>query len=125
MMSSRTELMVKDIEQSVDFYVRVLGFTRNPSPNGWISVSNGTVNFGFGFISNLPSEHPLAKKSPDERTGVGVELVLEVDDVESYFERVKQANYPISRELGKRDWGLTDFRIVDPDGYYLRITSKN
>lgn len=23
-----------------------------------------------------------------------------------------------------RPWGLKDFRICDPDGYYLRITSK-
>ncbi len=23
-----------------------------------------------------------------------------------------------------RPWGLTDFRVADPDGYYLRITSR-
>jgi hypothetical protein len=25
--------------------------------------------------------------------------------------------------VGDRPWGLRDFRVVDPDNYYLRITS--
>jgi hypothetical protein len=28
----------------------------------------------------------------------------------------------ISESLELRSWGLHDFRLVDPDGYYLRIT---
>ena len=27
-------------------------------------------------------------------------------------------------DLQDRPWGLTDFRILDPAGYYLRITSR-
>ena len=28
----------------------------------------------------------------------------------------------ISEELRLQPWGLHDFRLADPDGYYLRIT---
>jgi lactoylglutathione lyase len=33
-------------------------------------------------------------------------------------------NYPIESELKLQSWGMKDFRITDPDGYYLRLTSK-
>jgi hypothetical protein len=29
------------------------------------------------------------------------------------------------RRLPLRHWGLTDFRLVDPAGYYLRITNRD
>jgi len=54
---------------------------------------------------------------------VGVEIVLEVDDVEGWHARVGASGYPILESLQDRPWGLRDFRIADPDGYYLRITS--
>jgi hypothetical protein len=25
--------------------------------------------------------------------------------------------------LAARSWGQTDFRLIDPDGYYVRVTS--
>jgi lactoylglutathione lyase len=29
----------------------------------------------------------------------------------------------VSEPMRERPWGSKDFRIVDPDGYYLRLTS--
>ncbi|WP_366663858.1 hypothetical protein [Geobacillus subterraneus] len=29
----------------------------------------------------------------------------------------------LESELKQQEWGMTDFRLTDPDGYYLRITS--
>jgi lactoylglutathione lyase len=55
--------------------------------------------------------------------GAGVEIVLEVDDVDAMQERVRAAGHPITEPLEDRPWGLRDFRIVDPDGYYLRLTT--
>jgi uncharacterized glyoxalase superfamily protein PhnB len=53
-----------------------------------------------------------------------VEIVLEVDDVVGWRDRVLASGYPILEPLQERPWGLTDFRIADPDGYYLRLTSR-
>jgi hypothetical protein len=30
--------------------------------------------------------------------------------------------YPISSTLQERSWGARDFRVVDPEGYYIRFT---
>jgi lactoylglutathione lyase len=53
-----------------------------------------------------------------------VELVLEVDDVAGERDRVLAAGWPLEEDLQERPWGLTDFRILDPAGYYLRITDR-
>jgi uncharacterized glyoxalase superfamily protein PhnB len=51
-----------------------------------------------------------------------VEIVLEVPDVDAALEAVERAGCSVVEPLRDRPWGLRDFRLVDPDGYYLRIT---
>jgi lactoylglutathione lyase len=34
------------------------------------------------------------------------------------------SGYTVFEPPQQRSWGLRDFRIVDPDGYYLRVTSR-
>ncbi len=55
---------------------------------------------------------------------MGTEIVLEVENLDAYYEAVQKTGYPIREALIKRPWGLRDFRLVDPDGYYLRLTEK-
>jgi hypothetical protein len=53
-----------------------------------------------------------------------VELVLEVDDLGAEHDRVRASGWPLAEDLHERPWGLTDFRVLDPSGYYLRITDR-
>jgi lactoylglutathione lyase len=53
-----------------------------------------------------------------------MELVLEVDDIAAERDRVVAAGWPPAEDLQDRPWGLRDFRILDPAGYYLRITGR-
>lgn len=62
--------------------------------------------------------------SAARRPPAGVELVLEVDDVTAERGRVVAAGWPVEEDLQLRSWRLTDFRILDPAGYYLRITGR-
>jgi uncharacterized glyoxalase superfamily protein PhnB len=54
--------------------------------------------------------------------GAGVEIVLEVPDVDAAIDRARRAGAQIVEPLQDRPWGLRDFRVSDPDGHYLRIT---
>ena len=65
---------------------------------------------------------PVAARA-DGPAGV-TELVLEVDDVAAERDRVVAAGWPLEEDLRRRPWGLTDFRVLDPAGYYLRITPE-
>ncbi len=125
-MRVRLELFVEDMETSIGFYTRVLGFevARN-EPGDYASLQNGNVVLGIGPISKLPEEGGyFTREIASSRRGLGVEIVLEVEDVNEWHRRVVASGHPVSEPPQKRPWGLRDFRIVDPDGYYLRLTSR-
>jgi len=125
-MSVRLELFVQDMEQAIAFYVHILGFEVLRQEEDYASLRNGTCLFGLGPIAKLPAEHGgyLTRSKLRATRGLGVEIVLEVDDIHRTYEHVQSCGYPIEGPLQRRNWGLTDFRLVDPDGYYLRITSR-
>lgn len=123
-MNLRMELFVEDLDRSVNFYKNILGFTVERREPRYVEIRSGHVVFGLGLRKNLRPDHYF-KQEHFEHRGTGVEIVLEVDNVQALYGEIKRRHYPLESELQKREWGLTDFRIVDPDGYYLRPTSKN
>ena len=120
----RVELFVDDVERSAAFYERALGFAREHESPGYVAVRRGDARIGIGAAASLPAHHYFDAASLRGRRGIGVELVIEVDDVELAYHLVKEASYPVLSLLQARPWGLWDFRIMDPDGYYLRVTSR-
>jgi catechol 2,3-dioxygenase-like lactoylglutathione lyase family enzyme len=124
-MTLRLELFVNDVEKSADFYTRVLGFERQASDSTYVPVRSGSVVIGLGPAAGLPKFHPFNPELQTSRRGLGTEIVLEVDDVKAYYEKVKASGYKGKLSPPRtQSWGLTDFRLVDPDGYYLRITDR-
>ncbi|MCB9443640.1 MAG: VOC family protein [Ardenticatenaceae bacterium] len=123
-MTFRLELFVDDLAASMDFYNRVLGFALGKQQAGnYVPMTNGDVYLSLNLRANLPDDHPI-QAVVGERLGRGIELVLEVNDIEAMYWHVQSANWPMSGELQHRPWGLTDFRVLDPNGYYWRITTR-
>ncbi len=122
----RLELFVDNMDSSIDFYCRVLGFHVDRREPDYASLRSGNVVLRLGPISKLPEEDGYFTRArlANDR-GAGVEIVLEVDDVLEFHERFGASGHPVLHALQARPWALTDFRINDPDGYYLRITSRN
>jgi predicted enzyme related to lactoylglutathione lyase len=120
-MTLRFEIFPSDLDEVVDFYTRVLRFgvtkDQRHDPSAYVSMQRGAVQVGA-----------VRKAVPDARAArlppTGVELVLEVDDVGGERDRVVAAGWPLEQDLQDQPWGLTDFRIIDPAGYYLRVTSR-
>ena len=121
----RLELFVDDMEATVAFYARVLAFElARHEPGDYASLHLGGVVLGIGPVAKLPEEGGyFGRDIATLRRGLGVEIVIEVDDVDGCHDRVASSGHPILEPLQDRPWGLRDFRISDPDGYYLRITS--
>jgi predicted enzyme related to lactoylglutathione lyase len=124
-MSLRLELFVQDMERSVNFYCRVLGFEILRSSSDYARLHNGSVILGLGPIGKLAEQEGYFTRTQltVQEHGLGVEIVFEVKDVRAMYEQVQTVGYAIFEPLQQQPWGLEDFRIVDPDGYYLRITS--
>jgi lactoylglutathione lyase len=119
-MTLRCEIFAADLDAEVDFYTRVLrfGITKDERalPIGYVAMTRGAVRIG---VARRPVEGSAERRPP-----VGVEVVLEVDDVAGERDQVVAAGWQPREELQDRPWGLTDFRLVDPAGYYLRITNR-
>lgn len=120
-MTLRVEIFPDDLDATVSFYADVLGFTmtrdERAGPAAYVSLERGSVRVGAARRAGLG---PRAGRRPP----TGAEFVLEVDDVAGERDQVAAAGWPLDEDLRDRPWGLTDFRIVDPAGYYLRITSR-
>jgi predicted enzyme related to lactoylglutathione lyase len=111
------EVFHRDLRALVDFYVGVLGFQASgadPS-SGHVVVRRDDVRVGC-------CRHEAADPSPC-RPPNGSEIVLRVDDIRAEYDRVLATGWPIADPLQRRPWGLTDFRVFDPAGQYLRVTS--
>src|SRR5215210_4642953 len=117
-MTLRVEVFPADLDAFVDFYTRVLRFElevdRRP---GYAAVARGSTRIGAAKAS----EHV----DPNERAVPrGTELVLEVDDLDGEHASVVSADWPVASGIQRQPWGLRDFRLFDPDGYYLQITER-
>ncbi|MFG7945001.1 VOC family protein [Streptomyces cacaoi] len=111
------EVFHKDVAELVRFYVAVLGFEgpEIPGASDYVVVTRGEVRVGccrHGDADDTPRKPPA-----------GSEIVLRVDDVEAEHARVVAAGWPLADPLMTRPWGMTDFRVFDPSGQYLRITN--
>ncbi|MHB1785425.1 MAG: VOC family protein [Acidimicrobiales bacterium] len=125
----RFELFVDDVEASVRFYGVTLGFVppEDWSPDGYVPLRAGAVTIGVQHYTKLPAGHHFSVSRLSGPRGVGVEIVVEVNDVDlAYAVAGSQAERHGGHvePLGDRQWGLRDFRLVDPDGYYVRVTSR-
>lgn len=123
-MKLRLELFVADVGASIEFYKRTLNFQALGEPSGeYTMLSNGEAIISINRRSALGPDHPLHAAN-SERLGLGIEIVLSVENVEGFYDAAKTAGHLVS-ELALQPWGLRDFRIVDPDGYYIRVTSRH
>jgi catechol 2,3-dioxygenase-like lactoylglutathione lyase family enzyme len=114
----RCEIFPDDLDAAVDFYVRVLGFAldrdERAADQPYVSMSYDNVQIG----ASVGTAAVVGVRRPP----IGVELVIEVDDIELLHARVAATAWPIDEQLQRRYWGLRDFRLLDPSGYYLRLT---
>jgi lactoylglutathione lyase len=114
----RVELFVNDVGRSARFYREVLGFRAvgDIDETGYVPVSSGALTIGLQGHANLPSGHHFRREHFGGPRGVGVEIQIEVDDVDALY-ALAVATAPALgggiEPIGDRSWGLRDFRIID------------
>lgn len=121
-MNLRIEVFAADVERSGEFYRRVLEFeelSRQESDGKaqYLWMGRGSARIGIATADEVVD--PAIRRVPG-----GTEIVLEVDDIDAEFARVRATGWPLEAGLRSQPWGLRDFRLHDPDGYYLRPTSR-
>ena len=119
----QVNLAVKDLRVSAAFYTETFDFKEVSNNPGYILLQRNALVLGLKTDELL--WHPDPGDQPVESLvrGVGIELVLEIADIGPFHAKMQQAGVAIHEPLKEQPWGATDFRVLDPDGYYWRITS--
>ncbi len=126
-MRFRLELFVGDLDASIDFYERALGFRAVRREPGYASLRRGEAELGLARTADLPARGAgpgFTRERLAAGRGAGVEIVLEVEDLADAVRAVERAGFALAEPVRERPWGLRDFRLADPDGYYLRVTTR-
>lgn len=120
----RVELYVQEIEESIKFYQDVIGLELYGRNERSARFNYDCFSLLLTSETILDDRHFFKKKGKSKVKGNGFEFIIVVDELEEIYERCLALSYPIEVEVEKYPWGMRGFKIVDPDGYFLRITSE-
>jgi len=115
---SKFELFVSRVDASSRFY-ETLGFeVVHRKPGGYTTLlSDSTVV----ALSPLPAWLPMHWFGFLRRPPLGTEIVFYADRLESLRSALEAGGHAPSG-IVRQPWGDRDFRVTDPDGYYVRIS---
>jgi hypothetical protein len=117
------ELYVEDPAYYVRLFRDALGFAvaRDEGDFAALRSKHGTILLN-AFTDPDPG-HPFEHYRSEPRRGVGVEIGIVTERVAEAWEAAKRVEGCQVSDLVTQEWGMTDFRILTPHGYYLRVTS--
>ena len=109
-------IAVESVDAVRDFYVDKLGFQHVMGMVG----KDGQLDFVTVVLGGARVMFSRASGEVPRRSGKQpVEIYLEVDDVETYHDRVKKNGVKISDPLTLQWWGDRTFKVLDPSGYEI------
>lgn len=123
--NTTTELMVDDIEKSIDFYRNILGFeitVSAPEKNPFfVILQNGSVELMLYHRTQFSEEIPKFK---DMAVGGTIALYIGVEEINSFYNSV-QDKVKIIQPLHTTDYGSIEFSCEDNSGYILMFNERN
>jgi hypothetical protein len=92
---------------------------------GYVQVQSGLAELTFIDPKFWGPGPPFHGKVTGSGMGVGIEIGIVVADLDKAYAaalKFKDKGWPVSTGIVMRPWGVRDFRVIAPDGYYLRFT---
>jgi uncharacterized glyoxalase superfamily protein PhnB len=121
--SITSNLMVTDVDETVDYYKNILGFNLEmsvPRDDGklqWAMVSRDEVAIMLHEKENFIEEVPELANVP---LGGSFTLFVRMEGLDDYYEKIKALkNIEIFREPMTTFYGMKEFTIRDLNGYIL------
>lgn len=108
-----TLFYASDLNKTLDFY-KQLGFNAELSGET-VRVELG--DFKLAFVDE--NKTPIKNESGAKPKGLGVFTYVEVENVDEYFNLLKEKGIHTSSEPRDWPWGKREFAVKDPDGYKL------
>ena len=113
-------LIVKDVNRSVDFYVNQLGFVMlfsvpDKGTFNWAMVQRGNVTLMFQTLESIKEDLPSLDIKQEGRAGT---FYIKVKGLDALMEAV-EGKVKMAVELRTTFYGAREFAVKDPDGYIL------
>ncbi len=127
MLNSLTpNLMVNDVEETVEYYTDVLGFTLlmtvpETGKLDWAMVKRNDVVIMFQTKKSLSSELP---RMAGEKPGGGLTFHIKVDRITEIHEELHNNDVEIISDLESTFYNTIEFSVVDVNGYVLTFSEE-
>lgn len=124
-------LMISDVNKTVEFYKNNLGFelvmattetqdaVLTDIPEGkkvvYALMKNDSVEIMFQTEKSLKEDVPAFK---NVRIGASISLYIEVENVEDFYNKIKE-KVEVVKDLFTTWYGMKEFYIRDSNGYVL------
>jgi len=119
------ELGTRRIDDYIAFFQSVAQFRLTRREGRYAEMNSELAELLLIDPELLPVGHPFHEKLNGNSQGLGVEIGLVVADLDQTYAAAikhKDKGWKISTGIMHRPWGVRDFRVLSPDGYYLRFT---
>lgn len=118
-------LMVTDVNKTVEFYKNILGFeTVMTAPQEgtlyWALMKNDAVEIMFQAKESISQEISAFK---DKEVGGSLTLYIDVTDIKALYNKVKD-HVAIVQEMHTTSYGAQEFAINDVNGYVLAFAQS-
>ena len=119
-------LMVNDVEETVEYYTDVLGFTLlmtvpETGKLDWAMVKRNDVVLMFQTKKSLASDLP---RMAGEKPGGGLTFYIKVDRITEIHEELFNNEVEIISELESTFYNTIEFSVVDVNGYVLTFSEE-
>ena len=116
-----SELVVTNVDKSVDFCVNILGFQKLEGDSHFTRIKAGASEIMLMLKSDFDQELPSLNRP--QNSGLSL-LVVEIKFIEEFYEKIKNI-VTIHRPLQLTDYCTQEFTISDPDGYLIQFSQRS
>ncbi len=118
-MEFRFSFQTMKYSETISFYRDLLKFPVLKTWNRGFNDSGHLFKAASGMIVVLQSATKQVDPLKDAL------ILIQVEDLDSYYQELKERGVPVVQDIVKREWGHRDFKISDPNGLILGFYSEN
>jgi len=125
-----TSIRVKDMQKSLDFYTKTLGFHASDTltrKDG--KIAHAAVGFDSPLLMLSPVDNVRTTQTKGnlatDKLGVGVEFFIGMNGnkkLDAFFTEIKAKGVTVVNEPKTEFWGDRIFTVNDPDGYAITFS---
>ncbi len=117
------ELYVEEPALYVRIFRDALGFAVTRDEGDFVELRSKRAIVLLNTFEEPDAGHPFEHFRTERRRGIGVEIGIVTERIHEAWSAAKAIAGISVSDVVTQEWGMTDFRILTPHGYYLRVTT--